>query len=43
MGAALLDGSDAGAPDGETQPMTPRNDVVLQPAAGADPPWQLVQ
>jgi len=43
IGAALLVGSDAGSPDGETQPIAPRNDSALQPAAGEVVPWHFVQ
>jgi hypothetical protein len=38
MGAIPLGGSDAGAPEGETHPITPRKDIVLHPAAGDVPP-----
>jgi hypothetical protein len=38
MGAMPLGGSEAGAPDGDTQPIAPRNEVVLHPAAGDVPP-----
>jgi hypothetical protein len=38
MGAVPLGGSEAGAPDGDTQPIAPRNDDALHPAAGNVPP-----
>jgi len=39
MGARSLDGSDAGAPEGDTHAMAFRKDVDDHPAAGDEPLW----
>jgi hypothetical protein len=43
IGASPLGGSDAGAPEGETHAIDPRKELVVHPAAGELPPWQLAQ
>ena len=43
MGAAPPDGSEAGAPDGETHAIASRKELVVHPAAGELPPWHLAQ
>jgi hypothetical protein len=43
IGAVLVGGSEAGALDGETHAMAPRKELVVHPAAGELPLWQLAQ
>jgi hypothetical protein len=43
IGASGLEGSDAGAPEGDTHAIAARNELVAHPAAGESPPWQLAQ
>ena len=43
MGAASSGGSVAGAFDGATHAIAPRNDVALHPAAGFVSPWHETQ
>jgi hypothetical protein len=43
MGARVFGGSVAGAFEGVTHAITPRNDVALHPAAGFVSPWHPTQ